>query len=160
MKFNHIVAAAALALSGAQAFAVTQSESFDSLSSTYEFGASAIAADSTFTFTLDSTKGATPGVYNILGSLSATNFSFTSVTLNGSAWDLTADSKGKVRFADIELSSTIPLTLSVSGVKYGTGAGVFSGELVMAPVPEPETYALMLAGLGAVGFVAYRRRQH
>jgi hypothetical protein len=28
---------------------------------------------------------------------------------------------------------------------------------VTAPVPEPETYALLLAGLGAVGFVARRR---
>jgi hypothetical protein len=30
--------------------------------------------------------------------------------------------------------------------------------LIAAPVPEPETYALMLAGLGVVGFVARRRR--
>lgn len=28
----------------------------------------------------------------------------------------------------------------------------------VAPVPEPQTYALMLAGLGVVGFVARRRR--
>jgi hypothetical protein len=28
----------------------------------------------------------------------------------------------------------------------------------VAPVPEPQTYALMLAGLGAIGFVARRRR--
>ena len=27
----------------------------------------------------------------------------------------------------------------------------------MAPVPEPETYAMLLAGLGLVGFMARRR---
>jgi fibro-slime domain-containing protein len=31
--------------------------------------------------------------------------------------------------------------------------------LVTTPVPEPETYALMLAGLGMVGFMARRRRK-
>jgi hypothetical protein len=29
----------------------------------------------------------------------------------------------------------------------------------VAPIPEPETYALMLAGLGAMGFIARRRKQ-
>jgi hypothetical protein len=29
----------------------------------------------------------------------------------------------------------------------------------VAPIPEPETYALMLAGLGALGFIARRRRR-
>ncbi len=32
-------------------------------------------------------------------------------------------------------------------------------ESIAAPVPEPESYALMLAGLGVMGFVARRRRQ-
>ncbi|MCR5867505.1 FxDxF family PEP-CTERM protein [Aquincola sp. J276] len=160
MKLNHLVAAAVLAVSGAQAFAVTQGESFNTASSTYKFGASEIDANGTFTFTLDATEGAMPGVYNIVGSLSATNFSFTGVTLNSQSWTVNSVNNGKASFGYIELTSSIPLSLSVSGIKTGTGAGVFSGELVMAPVPEPETYALMLAGLGAVGFVAWRRRSN
>ena len=37
---------------------------------------------------------------------------------------------------------------------------VASGEIFqvgVAPVPEPETYAMLLAGLGLLGFVARRR---
>ena len=33
-----------------------------------------------------------------------------------------------------------------------------TGTLSVAAVPEPETYALMLAGLGVVGWVARRRQ--
>lgn len=34
----------------------------------------------------------------------------------------------------------------------------FSFTISTAPIPEPETYALMLAGLGVLGFVARRRK--
>ncbi len=34
-----------------------------------------------------------------------------------------------------------------------------AGGSVTAPIPEPQTYALMLTGLGAVGFMAFRRRR-
>ena len=33
-------------------------------------------------------------------------------------------------------------------------------QLYITPVPEPETYAMLLAGLGLMGFVARRRRSH
>ena len=42
------------------------------------------------------------------------------------------------------------------GFSISQGGGSFN--FVAAPIPEPETYALMLGGLFAVGFVARRRR--
>lgn len=48
-------------------------------------------------------------------------------------------------------------TLTVGG-DAGAGAS-YGGNVVLTPVPEPETYAMMLAGLGVVGLVAARRRR-
>ena len=47
--------------------------------------------------------------------------------------------------------------LTVPGASCGRSVNDAFG--VFAPIPEPETYALMLAGLGALGFVARRRRR-
>jgi hypothetical protein len=38
-------------------------------------------------------------------------------------------------------------------------SGVDRTLMITAAVPEAETYAMMLAGLGLVGFMARRRRQ-
>jgi PEP-CTERM motif len=43
-------------------------------------------------------------------------------------------------------------------VGFGAAPGSFYGGNVSA-VPEPEAYALMLAGLGMIGFIAARRRE-
>jgi hypothetical protein len=34
-----------------------------------------------------------------------------------------------------------------------------SGNLMTAPIPEPETYAMLLAGLGLIGFMTRRRKR-
>jgi hypothetical protein len=45
----------------------------------------------------------------------------------------------------------------VTGLATGTSGGAYSLIASASPVPEPETYALFLAGLAAIGFVARRR---
>ena len=46
----------------------------------------------------------------------------------------------------------------VSGTGTGSAGGFYTLSSTVTPVPEPESYALMLSGLGAIGFVARRRR--
>ncbi|SEP35797.1 FxDxF family PEP-CTERM protein [Nitrosovibrio sp. Nv6] len=45
--------------------------------------------------------------------------------------------------------------LNVTGVTGGTEGGIYAGAI--AAVPEPETYAMLLAGLGLMGAVVRRR---
>jgi hypothetical protein len=45
--------------------------------------------------------------------------------------------------------------LHVQGFQVGEGSGKY---IPTSPIPEPETYAMLLAGLGLMGFVARRRK--
>jgi hypothetical protein len=50
--------------------------------------------------------------------------------------------------------------LQVSGNMVSNTAASFGGAISMAaPVPEPETYGMMLGGLGLLGFLARRRKK-
>lgn len=58
-------------------------------------------------------------------------------------------------------SLTFNSTAGVAVNGRGIAQGLSHANLYVGPtpaVPEPETYALMLAGLGAIGFVASRRK--
>ena len=48
--------------------------------------------------------------------------------------------------------------LQVNGTLVSDAGASFGGAVMMAPVPEPETYGMMLGGLGLLGFLARRRK--
>jgi len=61
----------------------------------------------------------------------------------------------------LEGNGLLPLgtyTIVVAGTGITGSTASYGGNVVATPVPEPETYAMMLAGLGAIGFVVARRR--
>ena len=83
-------------------------------------------------------------VYNLYTSNSRATGWVAEAYQNDSGWT------GQVRVLNLLREGTI-------------GSGNFNtvaqDQLYLAPIPEPETYAMMLAGLGLIGFVAGRRRR-
>lgn len=90
------------------------------------------------------------------GSLAAGNYLFTIATYNNFA-------SGTTLAQGFKFDNQTPIPLAVwdqpaSHANMGTHYSVhLSGVDVAAPVPEPETYAMLLAGLGVLGWA--RRRQ-
>jgi hypothetical protein len=95
------------------------------------------------------------GTYNFEFTMSSQFTNITSVTVNGQ--EATMASFGNFRFFGLESVSDAPFEVRIEGT--ANSRSLYSGELQVAAIPEPETYALMLAGLAAVGFMARRRRQ-
>ncbi len=82
----------------------------------------------------------------------------------GTAYNLAS---GAATFAGGTAASSGALTLATTWLNSLVGSGptitVMDSrehqDIVFAPIPEPETYALFMAGLAAVGFMAKRRRK-
>jgi hypothetical protein len=82
---------------------------------------------------------------------SAHNILFTGTIGPGNVWGF--DFSG--------LSSSTTYDLNLNGVlANGKSIGSYSGNINVNPVPEPEIYAMMLVGLGLLGFSARRRNEN
>lgn len=79
------------------------------------------------------------------------NYSFSLILFGGNM--------AQLAYANPIATSPGCASLVVPGASCGFSANAAIGTFTALPVPEPETYALMLAGLGAIGFAARRRRR-
>ena len=117
-----------------------------------------------FTFTLP-TNGLGSGTVTTSASILASpnDLDFTSVTINNMMASLTKLNGDlyEVAFAGgVPITGGVLNTITVTGVSRGNGA--YGGQLSFIPsaaaVPEPAAWAMMILGMGIVGF-AMRRRQ-
>ncbi len=51
-------------------------------------------------------------------------------------------------------------TLTISGNAVGLAGGSYSGSFNVALIPEPETYAMLFAGMGLLAFAARRKNKN
>lgn len=168
LQVKLLAAAAVLAVSSTSSFAVVAPDEDLGTLTKYpvQFGGSRSGAERVpqpgdrlfshdYTFTLGSMASVIGSVSNFFGE---TSFSSVTVTSSGGAsWtkSLTDTNDLSFDFANLAAGS---YKLTVGGV-FPLGFHAYSGSVyaATAPVPEPASLALALAGLGVVAGVARRR---
>lgn len=110
------------------------------------------------------------GTSSLFGAVGATVFGFDftgfdPLNVFTFSWDPDVASNGGYGAIVAELAGTV-ITASVrfaggDVLTYAGTMGIVGPDVAanLVPVPEPETYAMLLAGLGLIGFAGYRRKQ-
>lgn len=168
MKLAKIVGALALIGAASGAVAADQSVSFVGDKAVFNsVGSLFVGGDDVITFT-----GLASGMYKATLTFSSTllNVDWNLTKLNGNTGTFASlgSMPGVFDIGFINYNPvTSPLTLTLFGsapnaqqqmISSFTGMpSEYKGTLTVAAVPEPETYAMFLAGLGIIGAIAKRR---
>jgi hypothetical protein len=168
MKFSKTILAAALAIATSSSFADTGGGALDLSTGSTAFSRTPIGAfTDTWTFSLVGSSFLTSSTLSS-SAVGAQDLMFTSAVITTAADPSTAVAtfSGPTFIAANEFMNLSNFLLPagdydliVKGVN-SADAAAYSGTITIAaaPIPEPETYALMMAGLGVLGFVARRRK--
>jgi len=168
LKFSKFAAIGAIAFAAAAAHAGPTN---------LDPGASGPVSGGTFSF--EGTKDASfyivlnAGTYDFSSQVDATGeklgnvwFSYTGNANSGQSDDIAnfvgnSDTSFTGSFHDLVLSQPTKIYIDVNTIlgKKSNG-GSFQGSLTVSAVPEPATTALLLAGLGMMGFIGRRRRNN
>ncbi|MFT7772588.1 FxDxF family PEP-CTERM protein [Roseateles sp.] len=163
MKLKSIAAASAVALTALSSHAAdTDWGQHDLLESALGLSAGGVIFD-TFSFALGVQSDVASSVTS-LGSIGAGTYSLFSVGGDGLVGTADDIGFGAWTFGGAPSVHSVSLAAgnyyySVFGLASGTAAYSINSAAAAAPVPEPETYALLGAGLGVIGFVVSRRRR-
>ncbi|VAW46959.1 hypothetical protein MNBD_GAMMA04-1588 [hydrothermal vent metagenome] len=107
-------------------------------------------------------------LFNTYGNTTGANWVLDAFDASGNLID--SETYGRITLG-ATLDTVASITSSSANIAYATMSDLsfMAGEVgsvlyvdnftYTTPVPEPSTYALMLGGLGMVGFMAYRRRK-
>ena len=115
------------------------------------------------TFGLDNDQTFTRAVFNINAATDGSAvIHVEGINITGGFFedDFTVDANGQNFFTVTAINGQLMTSVALTGTSGATFEDVRQVRLggFVTAIPEPETYALMLAGLGVLGFVARRRK--
>jgi hypothetical protein len=117
-----------------------------------------------FTFSVTGIAHDFDAIVSSISRTAATGLDITGLAVYNDDTDVVVASGSALHSGAIDVwtvSSGAPLEIGdyyvqVSGTMVSATSGSFGGAVMLAPIPEPAAYGMMLAGLGLVGFMARR----